>query len=64
MSSRQLRDARPNQKDLAAAKEVIEDSGATRLKDSGKVVPVLMQRLQGRADGRETSEVVRELLSG
>ncbi len=49
---------------LAAAKEVIEESGATSMQDIGKVMPALMQRLQGRADGREASEVVRELLSG
>ncbi len=49
---------------LAAAKEVIQESGASGMKDIGKVMPALMQRLQGRADGREASEVVRELLSG
>ena len=49
---------------LAAAKEVIQESGATTMKDIGNVMPALMQRLQGRADGREASEVVRELLSG
>ena len=49
---------------LAAAKEVIQESGASSMKDIGKVMPALMQRLQGRADGREASEVVRELLSG
>ncbi len=49
---------------VAAAKEVIQESGASTMKDIGKVMPALMQRLQGRADGREASEVVRELLSG
>jgi uncharacterized protein YqeY len=49
---------------VAAAKEVIEESGASSMQDIGKVMPALMQRLQGRADGREASEVVRELLSG
>ena len=49
---------------LAAAKEVIQESGASSMKDIGKVMPALMQRLQGRADGREASAVVRELLSG
>ena len=49
---------------LAAAKEVIQESGASSMKDIGKVMPTLMQRLQGRADGREASDVVRELLSG
>ena len=49
---------------VAAAKEVIEESGASSMQDIAKVMPALMQRLQGRADGREASEVVRELLSG
>ena len=49
---------------LAAAKEVIQESGASSMKEIGKVMPALMQRLQGRADGREASDVVRELLSG
>ena len=59
-----LPEALSHEEVLAAAKEVIQESGATSMKDIGKVMPVLMQRLQGRADGRETSEVVRELLSG
>jgi len=49
---------------VAAAKDIIQESGASSMKDIGKVMPVLMQRLQGRADGREASEIVRELLSG
>lgn len=49
---------------VAAATEVIAEVGASEMKDIGKVMPVLMERLRGRADGREANEVVRQLLSG
>ena len=48
---------------IEAVRRVIEETGAAGPKDLGKVMPVLMQQFQGRADGREVSEVVRELLS-
>ncbi len=48
---------------VAAAKEVIAETGASSMKDIGKVMPALMGRLRGRADGKEANEVVRELLS-
>ena len=48
---------------VAAAKEVIAETGATGMSDLGNVMPALMGRLRGRADGKEASEVVRELLS-
>ncbi len=48
----------------AAAREVIEETGASGASDLGKVMPVLMRRFSGRADGRQVNEVVRELLSG
>ena len=59
-----LPEALSHEEVLAAAKEVIQESGASSMKDIGKVMPALMQRLRGRADGREASEVVREPLSG
>jgi hypothetical protein len=49
---------------VAAARRVIEQTGATSMKDIGKVMPVLMKELQGRADGKAASEAVRALLSG
>ena len=48
---------------IAAAKDIIEETGASDMKDIGQVMPVLMERLRGRADGKEANEVVRELLS-
>jgi len=47
---------------VVAAKRVIEQTGASGMKDLGKVMPALMQELRGRADGRTANEVVRELL--
>ncbi|MGB2695955.1 MAG: GatB/YqeY domain-containing protein [Dehalococcoidia bacterium] len=49
---------------VAAARQVVEETGASGQKDIGKVMPVLMQRFHGRADGRAVNEVVRELLGG
>ena len=47
-----------------AARQVIQETGASGPKDLGKVMPALMQQFRGRADGRTVSEVVRELLAG
>ena len=47
---------------VAAARKVVDETGADGMKDIGKVMPVLMQELRGRADGRLVNEVVRELL--
>ncbi len=49
---------------VTAARQVIEEAGASGMKDLGRVMPVLMERLRGRADGRTVNEVVRELLAG
>lgn len=45
------------------AREVIDDEGVTDMSGMGQVMGVLMARLQGRADGRDVSDVVRELLT-
>ncbi len=47
---------------IAAA--VIDEVGATSMKEMGSVMGQLMPRLQGKADGRVVSSVVRELLQG
>ncbi len=47
-----------------AARQVIQETGASGPKELGKVMPVLMQQFRGRADGRTVNEVVRELLAG
>ena len=45
-----------------AAETVISETGAAGMQDMGKVMGQLMPKLQGSADGRLVSEVVRELL--
>lgn len=47
----------------AAARKVIAEVGAQGPRDVGKVMPILVKQLAGRAEGSEISAVVRELLS-
>jgi len=42
---------------------IIEKIGAKGLKDMGKVMGALMQKLKGKAEGGQVSKIVRELLS-
>lgn len=48
---------------IAEAKQVIEELGAQGLADKGKVMPKIIAKLKGQADGKEINEVVTELLS-
>jgi uncharacterized protein YqeY len=45
------------------AQEAIAEVGAASPKEMGKVMKVLMPRVQGRADGSQVSQIVRQLLS-
>jgi uncharacterized protein YqeY len=46
----------------AHARQAIAEVGATSPQEMGKVMKVLMPRLQGRATGDQASQVVRRLL--
>ncbi len=55
--------AMSRQEIVKAAREVIAQAGARGPADKGKVMPVLISQLAGRAEGREINEVVSELLA-
>lgn len=46
------------------ARAVIAETGATSMRDVGRVMPALIAKLDGRADGRLANQVVRRLLGG
>ena len=48
----------------ALAAEVIAEVKANEIRDMGKVMPVLIPRVAGRASGGDICKVVRELLQG
>ena len=48
---------------VAAARQVVNAVGAKGPSDKGKVMSQLMPQLKGKADGKEVSEIVSELLA-
>ena len=44
--------------------QAIAETGATSMRDMGKVMGLVTQRSQGRADGRAASDLVKARLSG
>jgi uncharacterized protein YqeY len=48
----------------SAVQETVAEVGAGSMADLGKVMKELMPKLQGRADGKLASQIVREILSG
>jgi len=55
--------AQLDQQDLEVmAREAIAEVGATSAREMGLVMKVLMPRIQGRAEGSQVSQVVRNLL--
>ena len=55
--------ALPSDELEALAKKAIADVGAAAPGDMGRVMKALMPQVQGRADGKAVSELVRSLLS-
>lgn len=57
----------PKQLDRAAIEEIVKgiiaETGASSIKEMGKVMGLANQKLAGQADGRTISEVVKSLLS-
>lgn len=47
----------------AAVKEIISQTGATSIKEMGKVMGVASKQLAGKADGKAISDVVKKLLA-
>ena len=43
-------------------KEAIDEAGATSMAEIGRVMGVLMPKIQGKADGKEANQIVREML--
>ena len=48
---------------IQLAEEVIRETGATSLKDMGKVLKVLIPKLAGRATNQDASRVVKDCLT-
>ena len=48
----------------SAVQETVAEVGAGSMADLGKVMKELMPKLQGRADGKLASQIVREVISG
>lgn len=47
----------------AIAQAIISEVGASSLKDIAKVMPAIMSKVKGQADGKLVNDVIRELLS-
>ncbi|MBN2636584.1 MAG: GatB/YqeY domain-containing protein [Prolixibacteraceae bacterium] len=47
---------------VAVIREIVAETGSTSLKDMGKVMGIASKKLAGQAEGKEISEVVKNLL--
>ena len=48
---------------IEALKAIMESTGASSMKDVGKVMPVAMKTLAGKTDGKAINEALKSLLS-
>jgi len=48
---------------IAMTRKIIEDIGATDARDKGKVMAQLMPQTKGRAEGKEVSDIVSDILN-
>ena len=55
--------AMSNEEEVAAVKEIIAQTGASSIKEMGKVMGVASKQLAGKADGKAISDVVKRLLA-
>ncbi|MDY4854243.1 MAG: GatB/YqeY domain-containing protein [Prevotella sp.] len=55
--------AMSNEEIEAAVKEIIAQTGASSIKEMGKVMGVACKQLAGKADGKAISDVVKRLLA-
>lgn len=46
----------------AIVRETVESSGATSMKDMGKLMGLILPKVKGRADGKEVNELVKSYL--
>ena len=46
----------------AIVKEAVEATGASSMKDMGKIMATVMPKTKGRADGKEINRIARQLL--
>ena len=44
-------------------RDAIEETGASQIKDMGKIMAVVMPKTKGRADGKEINAIAREMLA-
>ena len=47
---------------ITLIKKVVSDTGATSMSDMGKVMPEIMKRSAGKADGKMAQQIVSDLL--
>ena len=49
---------------IELARQVVQETGAASPKEMGKIMPILIERAAGRADGKRLSSAARTALSG